>query len=54
MNTAIPKENILKTALAKGLDGSGLDVGEALDFTALPEDRLFEILAVTDRVRRHH
>ncbi len=48
------KEDILKTALDKGFAGAGLDADEALAVAALPEDRLFEILAVTDRVRRHH
>ena len=54
MNTAISEKNILKTALDKGLDGSGLEAAEALEFAAVPETRLFEILAVTDLVRRHH
>ncbi len=54
MNTAILEKNILKTALDRGLDGSGLDATEALEFVAVDETRLFEILAVTDQVRRHH
>lgn len=48
------KADILKTALDKGLCGVGLNAEEALEFTALPDERLFEILAVTDQVRRHH
>jgi biotin synthase len=48
------KAEILKTALDKGLGNVGLNTEEALEFTALPGDRFFEILAVTDRVRRRH
>ena len=48
------KDEILKTALERGLAGTGLDTDEALAFTALEDAWLFEILAVTDRVRREH
>ncbi len=48
------KDEILKTALEKGLSGTGLTDSEARRFTALSDDSLYEILAVTERVRREH
>lgn len=47
-------ETILKTALEKGLSGVGLSEGEALDFASLPDSSIYEILAITEKVRRHH
>jgi len=48
------KDEILKKALEKGLSGEGLGALEALEFTRLPEDSIYEILAVTEKVRRAH
>lgn len=45
---------ILKKALENGLSGKGLSTDEALAFTALPDNLIYEILAVTEEVRRHH
>jgi biotin synthase len=48
------KDGILKKALEKGLSGEGLTAEEALYFTGLPNGSLYEILSVTERVRREH
>lgn len=47
-------EKILKTALEKGLSGEGLAFNEGLELSALTDDFLYEILAVTERVRKRH
>ena len=41
-------------ALEKGLSGTGLSTKEALEFTALGDGSLYEILAITEKVRRRH
>jgi biotin synthase len=46
--------DILKRALQDGLSGQGLSGADALALAALPDDRIYEILSVTDKVRRHH
>ena len=46
--------NILITALDKGLSGTGLTPREALDFTGLTDEYIYDILAVTEKVRRRH
>lgn len=48
------EKNILSIALEKGLSGTGLTAGEAIEFTGLPDSSIYEILAVSERVRRHH
>lgn len=48
------KDGILEKAFEKGLSGEGLSAREALEFTALPEESIYEILAVTERVRKAH
>ncbi len=48
------KVSILKAALEKGLDGIGINSEEALEFASLPDERIYEILSVTERVRRNH
>lgn len=48
------KNGILKRALEKGLTGEGLTLDEAGGFTALPDEKIFEILAVTNAVARAH
>jgi biotin synthase len=45
---------ILEIALLKGLDGTGLTVEEARKFAELPEERITEILAVTELIRKKH
>lgn len=46
--------NILITALDKGLAGEGLTPQEAIAFTLLTDEFIFDILAVTEKVRRRH
>lgn len=46
--------DILNIALDKGSDGIGLDTEEALEFTKLPDERIYELLSVTEKVRRLH
>ncbi|MBI5586867.1 MAG: biotin synthase BioB [Deltaproteobacteria bacterium] len=48
------KVEILKKSLEKGLAGDGLTVSEAIEFSRLPDEDIYEILAVTERVRRRH
>ncbi|MFQ5735287.1 MAG: biotin synthase BioB [Thermodesulfobacteriota bacterium] len=48
------KINILITALDRGLTGQGLTPQEALDFTSLTDEYIFDILAVSEKVRRRH
>lgn len=45
-------KNILNIALQKGLTGEGISVHEAAEFVALPGSYIFEILAITEKVRR--
>jgi biotin synthase len=45
---------ILKTAEEKALHGEGLTFEEGVGFTAIPDPEIFDILSVSDRVRRHH
>ena len=45
---------ILKTAEKKGLEGRGLSFDEGCRFSEIPEEDIFEVLAVTERVRRRH
>src|SRR3972149_510411 len=47
-------ENILETALAKGLAAEGLSPEEALELTNLPPSSIYDLLAVAERVRRRH
>jgi len=47
-------ENLLGTALSKGLLGIGATADEALRVASLPSSRLFDVLAVTDKIRAHH
>ncbi len=46
--------DILTRALKKGLEGTGLTGDEAAEFTRINEERIYEILSVTERVRRYH
>lgn len=48
------EKNILSAALEKGLSGTGLTTEEARALTRLPDSSLYEILSVSERVRRHH
>lgn len=48
------KNDILSTALEKGLEGIGLSPTEALTLSSVPDDEIYALLAVTERVRRHH
>lgn len=47
-------ENILKIALNKGLSGEGLCAAEAKEFCNLPDEAVYDILPVTEKVRRRH
>lgn len=47
-------ENILDAALEKGLSGEGISEGEAFAFASLPAYSIYDALAVTEKVRRHH
>ncbi len=49
-----PMEDILDIALRKGLSGEGLDFEEGLRITELGDERLFDILAISERIRAHH
>lgn len=44
----------LNIALEKGLSGEGLSSAEALSLVNLPDENIYELLSVTERVRRHH
>jgi biotin synthase len=44
--------DILEIALKKGMDGAGLDTDSALELTRLADERVYEVLAVTEKVRR--
>lgn len=44
----------LNIALEKGLSGEGLSSAEALSLGNLPDENIYELLSVTERVRRHH
>ena len=46
--------DVLKIALEKGISGEGFAPEEARSFVSLPDDCLYEMLSVTERVRRHH
>jgi len=48
------KNDILGIALEKGLEGEGLTPSEALRLAAVPETSIYEIMAVSERVRRTH
>ena len=48
------KNDILGIALEKGLEGQGLTPAEALRLAALPQDSIYEVLAVSEQVRRTH
>lgn len=48
------KTDILKIALDTGLSGEGISSSEGLEFSKLPDDRIYEILSVSEKVRRHH
>ena len=45
---------ILTLALEKGLSGEGLNPAEALRLAAIPEEAIYELLAVSEQVRRRH
>ncbi len=45
---------ILEQALDRGLRGEGLSGEEAIELTALADSHVFEMLSVTDKVRRRH
>jgi biotin synthase len=47
-------ENILRTALEKGLSGDGISESEAVLFVNLTDESIYEALAVTEKVRRRH
>ncbi|MBI5234506.1 MAG: biotin synthase BioB, partial [Deltaproteobacteria bacterium] len=47
-------ETILEKALEKGMGKAGLSYEDALEFTRLEDEGLFDMLSVSDRVRRHH
>ncbi len=44
--------DVLEIAEKRAATGGGLSVEEALEFCKLPQERIFDILAVTDRIRR--
>jgi len=44
---------LLEKGLAKGLSGEGISSAEALELTASYNDYLYEILSITNRVRKH-
>src|SRR4030067_2542981 len=48
------KKHTLGTALEKGLEGQWLPPAEALRLAALPQDSMYEVLAVSEKVRRTH
>lgn len=48
------KKNILQTALDKGLKGCGLTPQEAEGLIWLGDESVYELLAVSEQVRRHH
>lgn len=45
---------MLEIALSKGLRAEGLSPEEALELTRLPRSSIYDILAVAEKVRRHH
>lgn len=47
-------EKILSISLEKGISGIGLDQQEALEFASLPDSAIYEVLSVTERIRRLH
>lgn len=47
-------EKLLSIALEKGISGSGLDQQEAMEFASLPDSAIYEIISVTERIRRLH
>ena len=46
--------DILTLALEKGLSGEGLSPIEALRLASIPEEAIYGLLAVSERIRRHH
>jgi len=44
---------LLHTALAKGLSGEGISSAEAMELTDSYQENFYEILSITDKVRRH-
>lgn len=48
------KNRILKTALEKGFSGEGLSLPEANEFAALNDDAIYDILSVSEKIRKHH
>src|SRR3989304_9845940 len=47
-------EKIFAAALAKGLSSEGLSPVEAVEITGLPASSIFDLLAITEKVRRRH
>lgn len=47
-------EKILSISLEKGISGVGLDPQEAIEFASLPDSAIYEIISVTERIRRLH
>jgi len=43
---------LLNTALTKGLSGEGISTGEAMEITAAYSENFYEILAITDKIRK--
>jgi len=46
--------DILKKALQNGLSGEGLSGPDAMALASLPNHNIYEILSVSEKVRRHH
>src|SRR3972149_2566332 len=47
-------EKIFAAALARGLSSEGLSPVEAVEITGLPASSIFDLLAITEKVRRRH
>lgn len=48
------KKDILTAALEKGMEGVGLTSSEAAGITSLPDSSIYEVLSVTEAIRRRH
>lgn len=48
------KNKILALSLEKGLEGEGLSTTEALTLSSIPDEEIYRLLVVTEKVRRHH
>lgn len=48
------KKDILSAAFERGMEGVGLNPSEAIGITALPDSSIYELLGVTESIRRRH